>query len=213
LHRTWAEAITDFLQSGGVPAGTESVIQGFIVDAGFLQLPFGPFVAIQPQPDRKGRIGIGLPERCAPFRIPEIEIEVIDQGHLATPIHVRVTGLLLPFPRPRSPDGGFLLRHADQHHPVFAFPRRSFQIGPRCFFFLLSLFEVHNGNMLSLGIAIDSLYIRIADFAKRGRRRNWVLPLPPKKRTYIPHGLEFGYVSLEKDAVDGTASERHVVPE
>jgi len=126
LHRAWAEPITDLLQSGGIPATTESVIQSFIRDAGFLQLPFGPLVAIQPQPDRKRCVSVGLPERRAPFRIPEIEIEVIDIGHLAAPIHVRMAGLLLPFPRPRSPDRCLLLRHADEHHPVLAFPRRSF---------------------------------------------------------------------------------------
>jgi|SRR6516225_114837 hypothetical protein len=34
-------------------------------DASFLPLPFGPIVAIPPQPDGKGRVRVGFPERCA----------------------------------------------------------------------------------------------------------------------------------------------------
>jgi len=100
-----------------------------------------------------------------------------------------------------------------QHHPVLAFPRRSFQIRTRCFLFLLSLFEVHNGDMIHFRKAVDGLHICIANFAKRGRRRNRVLPLPPQKRAYIAHSLQSGHVRLEKDAIDGTATERHVIPE
>jgi hypothetical protein len=110
LHRTGSEAITYLLQSGGITAATESIIESFIGDTGFLQLPFGPLVAIEPKPDGPGRIGIRFPERRPPLRIPEIKIEMIDIGHLAAPIHVRVARLLLPFPRPRSPDRCFLLR-------------------------------------------------------------------------------------------------------
>src|SRR5215831_19610625 len=33
--------LTEFLQCGGIPAGTESVVQCFIGDSGFLQLAYG----------------------------------------------------------------------------------------------------------------------------------------------------------------------------
>jgi hypothetical protein len=57
-------------------------------------------MTIEPQPYWKGRIGVGLPERGAPFQIPEIEIEVIDKGHLPAPVHVGMPSFLLAFPWP-----------------------------------------------------------------------------------------------------------------
>jgi len=168
LHRAGTEAITDLLQCGGILAAPESITQGFITDAGFLQLSFGPLVAIQPDPDRIGRIRVGLPERPAPLRIPEIEIEVIDIGHLPSPIHVRVAGLLLPFPRPRFPNRCFLLGYADQHYAILTLTRCCLQIGKSCFLFLLAFFEVHDRNVLSFGKTVNGLHIRIPDFAERG---------------------------------------------
>jgi hypothetical protein len=40
-----------------------------------------------------------------------------------------------------------------------------------------------------------------------------ILASAEEKRAYVPHGLKLGYVRLEKDAVDGTAPKRHVIPE
>ena len=81
---------------------------------------------------------------------------------------MRVTGLLLPFPRPRFPDRGFLLGYADQHYPILTLTRGCLQIGKSCLLFLLPFFEVHDRNMLRFGKAVDRLHIRISDFAKRG---------------------------------------------
>jgi len=124
-----------------------------------------------------------------------------------------VAGLLLPFPRPRSPYGCLLLRHADQHHKVFAFARRRFQIGTSCFLFVLALLEVHDRNMVSFRKPVDRLHVFIADSAKRGRGRNRELPLPAQERAYVPDGLKPGYVGLQENAIDGTAPEGHVIPE
>ena len=62
----WNAGLED-RQSGGIATTTESIVQGFIIDTGFLQLALGPLVAIQPQADGPGCISVGLPERCAPF--------------------------------------------------------------------------------------------------------------------------------------------------
>ena len=48
LHVAGTKAITYPLQSGGITAAAEAVVQGLIGDAGFRQLSFGPIVAIQP---------------------------------------------------------------------------------------------------------------------------------------------------------------------
>jgi hypothetical protein len=82
-----------------------------------------------------------------------------------------------------------------------------------CFLFLLSLFEVHHGNMIRFGKTVDRLHIGIADSAECRRGGDRILALPPEKRAYISHGLKLGYVRLEKDAVNGAAAERHVIPE
>src|SRR5882724_2258262 len=213
LHGRWAELIADLLQRGRITAGTKSVIQGFIANAGLVQLPFGPLMTIEPQPDGKGRIGVGLPERPAPFRIPDIEIEMIDEGHLATPVHVRVAGSLLPFPRPRSPHRRLLLRGPDQHYPVFALARRRFQVRTRGLLFVLTLLEMHDRNAVKFGKLVDRLDVSIADPAERSRGGNGELPLPAQERAYVPHRLKLRYIRLQEDAVERTAAQRHVIPE
>ena len=48
FHGTETKAIADLLQSGGIPATSESIVQSLIGDTGSLQLPFGPIVPIEP---------------------------------------------------------------------------------------------------------------------------------------------------------------------
>src|SRR5438128_4115487 len=100
LHGSRAEPLAGLLQCGRITASAESIVQSLVTDSGLFQLPFGPLMAIQPKPDRIGGVGIGFPERAAPFRIPEIKIEVVDKGHLTAPAHMWVASLLLSFPRP-----------------------------------------------------------------------------------------------------------------
>jgi hypothetical protein len=66
---------------------------------------------------------------------------------------------------------------------------------------------------IHFGKAVDCFHMRIADFAKGGGRGDQVFPLPAKKRAYFPHSLQSGYVRLEKNTVDRTTPERHVIPE
>ena len=46
LHRGRAEPLTGFLQFDCIPAGAESVVQGFIANTCFLQLAFGPLMPV-----------------------------------------------------------------------------------------------------------------------------------------------------------------------
>ena len=57
-------------------------------------------MAVEPEPNRIGGVGVSLPERRAPVRVPEVEIEVIDIGHLSAPFHVRMSGFLLALALP-----------------------------------------------------------------------------------------------------------------
>src|SRR5947199_2596254 len=131
-----------FCNAAGSAQEREPVIQSLVADPGSLQLPLGPFVAVEPEPDGKGGIDVGLPKHSAPIRIPKIEVEVIDVDHLAPPLHVRMPGFLLSWTRPRSPGGSFLLGDPDQHHAIWAFPGRCFQVGTSHFHLVLPFLEL-----------------------------------------------------------------------
>src|SRR5437764_10218371 len=115
-----AKAVADALERGRIGTPAEAVIKFLIGDASLVQLALGPGVSVEPEPDRIGRIRVGLPEGRAPLGIPKIDVEVIDQDHLAAPLHVRMDCLLLTLLLPRSPGGGFLLGNADQDHLTLA---------------------------------------------------------------------------------------------
>jgi len=46
LHCSRAEPLTGFLQFDCIPAGAESVVQGFVANTSFLQLAFGPLMSV-----------------------------------------------------------------------------------------------------------------------------------------------------------------------
>lgn len=115
---------------------------------------------IQPEPDRVGRVSVGLPEGPTPVRIPQVEIKVIDEGHLAAPFQVGVPRPFLAFAFPRAPDRGFLLRDADQDDPTFTtLPGRRLDQVAGDSFLVLALGEVAHGNALGLGPAVDVAHI------------------------------------------------------
>src|SRR5713101_9782491 len=59
-------------------------------------------------------------QKGAPLRIPQIEIKMVDEPHLAAPLHVGVLGLLLSLLLPRAPGRGFLLSNPNQDHLAIA---------------------------------------------------------------------------------------------
>src|SRR6266481_5092004 len=91
--------------------------------------------------------------------------------------------------------------------------RRCFQIWASGLLFVLALFEVHDGNMLSLGKAVNLLHVFLPDLAKRSRGRNLVLPLPAQENADFTHGLQLRYVCLQEDAIDRSTPQRHVISE
>src|SRR5713101_6197396 len=76
--------------------------------------PFGSGLAIGPKnlPSSSSRLRRGYDK--APRGA--IKVEVIDESHLAAPLHVRMGCSLLAFRLPRAPRRRLLLSNADQHH-------------------------------------------------------------------------------------------------
>src|SRR5215207_690436 len=56
-----AKSVADTLQRRRISAPTEAIVERCESNASLLQLALRPTVAIQPQPDRVRRVGIGLP--------------------------------------------------------------------------------------------------------------------------------------------------------
>src|ERR1700674_5472782 len=124
LDRLGAEPVANLLERPRILTRPEAVIQRLVPNAGMLKLPLCPFVAVEPQPNRKWGVGVGLPKGPAPLGIPEVKVEMIHEGHLPAPLHVRMRVVFLTLPGPRAPSRGLLLRDPDQHHAVFSLARR-----------------------------------------------------------------------------------------
>jgi hypothetical protein len=74
-QRTGAEAITDLLQCGGILTAAESIVEHFVCNASFLELPLRPFVTVEPKPDWKGSICVALPKNPSPFQVPDVKVQ------------------------------------------------------------------------------------------------------------------------------------------
>ena len=214
LHRARAAPVADPLQSGRIVTGTETVVQGGVADPGLHALPLGPLVTVQPDPDRIRRIRIGLPERPAPFRIPQVEVEVVDERHLPAPLHVRMRGVFLSLRLPRSPHRRLLLRDPDQCHCALTAAGRGgvdVRAGDR--FLVLTLPEVDHRHAMVFRPAVHLGDVGVTDLPERRRRRDYKPPLPTQELTHPAHGLQLRHVRLQEDPVDRPASERDVIPQ
>src|SRR5215216_6160536 len=82
VHSTGPQSVADALERYWVGTPTEAIVERLKRDAGFVQLALRPTVAVEPQPDWEWSVSVGFPESWTPFRIPQIEVEVIDEHHL-----------------------------------------------------------------------------------------------------------------------------------
>ena len=62
-------------------------------------------------------------------------------------------------------------------------------------------------------ILMDGFHVSIADLAKGGRRRNLEPSLPAQEDAHLSDRLKLWHVGLQEDSVDGTAMQRHVIPQ
>ncbi len=214
LHRPWAESVTDPPQLPRVLTGAEAVVEGLVADPRLLQLPLGPLVAVEPDPDRPRGVGVGLPERSAPVRVPQVKVEVVHERHLPSPLHMRMAGLLLTLRDPGPPDGCLLLGDADEDHlPVPTLPGGLIDERPGHRFLVLPLLKMDHGDAVAFGEAVDGGHVAVADLPERRPRRDDEPPLPAEEPAHQAHPLQLGHIGLEEDPVDRPASERHMVPE
>jgi hypothetical protein len=94
-----------------------------------------------------------------------------------------------------------------------SFPCRRFQVRAGQLFFILSLLELHNRNLMFFGKAVDRFYVLRTNLAKRGGGRNLELFLPAQEFTHIADRLKFGYVGLQEDSIQGPALEGDMIPQ
>src|SRR5207302_10963420 len=80
VHGSGTESVADALEGGRIGAPAEAVVERLVRDASLVQLALGPAVAVEPQPDRVGCVGVGLPEGWAPFGIPQSGKEVTSRA-------------------------------------------------------------------------------------------------------------------------------------
>src|SRR5215469_14458491 len=98
-------------------------------------------MAVEPKPNGKRSIGVGLAEASTPFPIPQVKVEMIDVGHLSPPVHVGVGGFFLTFAWPGFPDRGLLLCPSNEDNPILTFLGRRLQVGESDFFFVLAILK------------------------------------------------------------------------
>src|SRR5437588_1403696 len=163
-----------------------------------------------PQDGSEGLLTSSL--KLRDFARRTVKVEVVDQHHLAAPLHVWVGGLLLPLRLPRAPGGRLLLGNADQHH--LAVPTR-FSCSTDEWFgdglLVLAFGEVANGDTLGLRPAVNSRYVGFTDLAEGRRGRDPEATLSIQKQAHLADRLELGDIRLQKEAVDRTAAQRDVV--
>src|SRR5438477_4576954 len=137
---------------------------------------------------------------------------MVDEPHLAAPLHVGVLGLLLPLLLPRAPGRGFLLSNPNEDHPaIAAFFGRGAQQRLSNLLLVFFLGEVANGNTVGFGPAVDLGHIGFADLAEGRRRGNRKTTLPMEKPAHLADGLQLGDVRLQEDAIDRATGQRDVV--
>src|ERR1700732_413754 len=98
----------------------ETIVECRILDPGFLQLSLGPLMTVEVDPDWERRVRVGLPESRAPFRVPNIKVEVIHICHLSRPLHVWMRPFLLTFCSPRPPRPRLFLSAPPTHHSTLS---------------------------------------------------------------------------------------------
>ena len=171
-------------------------------------------MSVEVDPDRPGRIGVGLDERWAPLRIPQVEVEVVHEGRLSAPLHVRVPGLLLALGWPRPPHRRLLLGDADQHHlAVTALVGAGVDQRSGLGLFALTLAEVHHRDPVDLGETVDLFDVAVADLPERRRGRDPEPALPPQEPAHLAHRLQLGHITLQEEAIHRPTGERGVVPQ
>jgi hypothetical protein len=212
LHRSGSESIADTLEDACVLAGQKAVVELFECDLRLLQLALRPLVAVQVDPRREGRVGVGLDEGRPPLGVEQVEVEVVDHRHLASPLLLRAAPVLGALLLPRAPHRCLLLGDADEHDARLTGLGRDLHVGTDELLFGLAFLEVDDRDVIDLGEAVDVSRVGVPEFAER--RRGRIGEAAAQQEAGNEAGrLEVGHVGLEEDPVDAAASERDPVPQ
>jgi len=129
-----------------IGAGEKSVIQGFVGDLPFLQLPFGPFVTVEAQFHAPPRIAANFDEDGSEVGVVDIEIVVVDVHGLVA-VELKLPVYLLPIERLR-----LLLCHADEYDAVADLPLAAELVGDVVLPFLVMELVKRYGIALRQGL-------------------------------------------------------------
>ncbi len=166
---------------------------------------------VEIDPDRVGRVGVRLPEGAAPVRVPEVEVEVVDEGRLAAPLHMRAPRVLLALGPPRPPAERLLLRDPEQDDATaITLLRGRLDQWPGIGLLALTLLEVVHGDAAGLGPPSYSRRVLVADLAKSRRRRDRK-PSLHQKASHPAGRLQLGHVPLQEDSIHRPAGQRDLI--
>ncbi len=117
------QGIGDTLHAGGILAGSNAVIERLVGDVPLRELPFEPFVAIETELRRVGKVRAELDEQRTEVAVQDIDVIVDRSLRTDDPRVARAVG---PAALLRAEDTGLLLRLADKEGVL-----RQYQIASR----------------------------------------------------------------------------------
>ena len=151
---------------------------------------------------------------AAPVGVPQVEVEVVDEGHLPAPLHVRMRRAALgPWPSRTATPGSSPAR-CRSAPPCPSPPSRSAaSISGRA---ICSLFSPLANRRTGIAFALrPPVYlgdVGVADLAERRRRRDPEPLLPVQELAHPAHRLQLRHVGLQKDPIHRAARQRRHDP-
>ena len=200
------QAVTERLQGSRVGRVEEAVVQRGKAPPPSLRLALGPFVPVQTQLQRVGRVATDLDEGRPPLAVDHIDVVVVDvhRGPLPREMHPRPPLGLAGRPRPRA-----FLRHAHEHdarHRCEAVPIFLNQI-----IFPFALPELDPRNPSGVAPGPQPRPERRRDLAKHRRRGNDRAPGLAQKSHHPALALQSRHVAVEVQPVYALHVQRHVL--
>src|SRR5436190_2270546 len=147
------QGIREALHATGIRAGSNAVVEWLVGDPSLRELPFEPFVAIETELRRVGKVRAELDEQWTEVAVQEIDIVVVD-GRLRAD-DPRIARAVGPPALLGAEDTVLLLRLADKEDPFVA--GELGQVLVRDVVFPLPLFERDEIDALRLGEALHGV--------------------------------------------------------
>ena len=123
-----AESVADRLQTSRVRARLETVVEGFISNAFFVELTFGPFMAVDADLYAVRRITAHLDKRRSEVIVDQIEIVMVHAGGLPGVVHRHSFGVGI-FASRSFESVALFLSDADEVHTFARGKTRAMQCG------------------------------------------------------------------------------------